>query len=60
MEKNLGFGGINAPPSAPLPTAPPSYEEAIANAGGAPTHPPVVPTQYPPGSAPLQMPMPCM
>ncbi|KYN18042.1 PREDICTED: lipopolysaccharide-induced tumor necrosis factor-alpha factor homolog [Trachymyrmex cornetzi] len=56
MEKNLGF--TNVQPSAPLPTAPPSYEEAIANTGGAPTHPPVMPTPYPPGNAPIQMPMP--
>jgi len=58
MEKNFGF--TNVQPSAPLPTAPPSYEEAIANTGGAPTHPPVLPTPYPPGNAPIQMPMPCM
>ncbi|XP_077266986.1 lipopolysaccharide-induced tumor necrosis factor-alpha factor homolog [Temnothorax americanus] len=56
MEKNVGFAA--AQPSAPLPLAPPSYEEAIANAGGASTHPPVVPTPYPLGSAPVQMPMP--
>ncbi|XP_071556014.1 uncharacterized protein [Temnothorax nylanderi] len=56
MEKNVGFAA--AQPSAPLPMAPPSYEEAIANAGGAPTHPPVVPTTYPLGNAPVQMPMP--
>ncbi|XP_011879852.1 PREDICTED: lipopolysaccharide-induced tumor necrosis factor-alpha factor homolog isoform X2 [Vollenhovia emeryi] len=59
MEKNIGFGAASAQPSAPLPTAPPSYEEAIATAGGAPTHPPsVVPTPYPLGNAPVQMPMP--
>ncbi|XP_011166353.1 lipopolysaccharide-induced tumor necrosis factor-alpha factor homolog isoform X2 [Solenopsis invicta] len=55
MEKNIGFG---AQSSAPLPTAPPSYEEAIANTGGAPTHPPVVPAPYPVGHASVQMPMP--
>ncbi|XP_011644077.1 lipopolysaccharide-induced tumor necrosis factor-alpha factor homolog [Pogonomyrmex barbatus] len=53
MEKNV----VNAQPSV-LPTAPPSYEEAIANTGGASTHPPVGPTSYPLGNAPVQMPMP--
>ena len=56
MEKNVGFG---AQSSAPLPTAPPSYEEAIANTGGAPALPSVVPTPYPLGNASVQMPMPC-
>lgn len=54
MEKNVGFNAANAH----LPTAPPSYEEAIANAGTASTHPSVVPTPYPLGNA-AQMPMPC-
>lgn len=56
MEKNIG---LSAPASAPLPTAPPSYEEAIANTG-APLHPPIGSTPYPLGSAPPPMPMPCM
>lgn len=59
MEKNVGFSAANAQSSGPLPTTPPSYEEAIANAGIAPTHPPVIPTPYPLGNASVQMPMPC-
>lgn len=59
MEKNVGFSATTTQFSAPLPTAPPSYEEAIANAGGAPTQPPVVPIPYPLGNAPVQMPMSC-
>lgn len=59
MEKNIGFSATNAQPSAPLPTAPPSYEEAIANTGGAPLHPPVGSIPYPLGTAPVSMPMPC-
>jgi len=58
MEKNVSFAA-NDQPTAPLPTAPPSYEEAIANTG-APTHPPVIAMPYPQGNAPIQMPMPCM
>jgi hypothetical protein len=54
MEKNVGFGAESS-----LPTASPSYEEAIANTGGAPMHPSVVPTPYPLGNASVQMPMPC-
>lgn len=54
MEKNIG---LSVPASAPLPTAPPSYEEAIANTG-APLHPPIGSTPYPLGSAPTPMPMP--
>lgn len=56
MEKNIGF---SAQPSAPLPTAPPSYEEAIANTGRTPLHPPGS-SPYPLGTAPISMPMPCM
>lgn len=56
MEKNIGFSATNT--SAPLPTAPPSYEEAIASTGGAPLHPPVGSTPYPLGTAPTPMPMP--
>ncbi|CAL1681770.1 unnamed protein product [Lasius platythorax] len=58
MEKNIGFSATNAQPSAPLPTAPPSYEEAIANTGGAPLHPPVGSIPFPLGTAPVSMPMP--
>lgn len=57
MEKNIGF---SAQPSAPLPTAPPSYEEAIANTGRAPLHSPIGFTPSPLGTAPVSMPMPCM
>lgn len=56
MEKNIGFNAANVQ-SAPLPTAPPSYEEAIANAGGVPMPTPVSPP-YPMGAGAAQMPMP--
>ncbi|XP_020288859.1 lipopolysaccharide-induced tumor necrosis factor-alpha factor homolog [Pseudomyrmex gracilis] len=56
MEKP-NFEGPNVQPTAPLPTAPPSYEEAIANAGP-PVHPPVGPAPYPIGLPPVQMPIP--
>lgn len=59
MEKNVGFSATTAQSSVPLPTAPPSYEEAIANAGGASMQPSGVPTPYPLGNASIQMPMPC-
>lgn len=44
-------------PSAPLPTAPPSYEEAIADSGGVPAQSSVANPPYPVGAA--AMPMPC-
>lgn len=60
MEKNIGFGTHS---SIPLPTAPPSYEEAIASAAGEPVRPPVTSPPYPLGPAsvpmPISMPMPC-
>ncbi|EZA61862.1 hypothetical protein DMN91_006353 [Ooceraea biroi] len=57
MEKNIGFGGASAHSSAPLPTAPPSYEEAIASAGE-PMRPPVTSPPYPLGAASVPIPMP--
>jgi len=58
MEKNIGFGATSAHSSAPLPTAPPSYEEAIASAGEA-MCPSVTSPPYPMGSSAISMPMPC-
>lgn len=46
-------------PSAPLPTAPPSYEEAIANTGAVSVQPSVANPPYPVGGAAMPMPMPC-
>lgn len=63
MEKNIGFSAANAQPSSLLPTAPPSYEEAIANTGALntpmPMNPPVGSAPYPLGTTPVPMPMPC-
>lgn len=53
MEKNVNLGHS----SAPLPSAPPSYEEAIASAGES-MRPPVSSPPYPLGSATVPMPMP--
>lgn len=55
MEKDMGFSAPNAQPSSFLPTAPPSYEEAIANTG-VPVKPLVGSAPYPLGTT---MPMPC-
>ncbi|XP_014471884.1 PREDICTED: lipopolysaccharide-induced tumor necrosis factor-alpha factor homolog [Dinoponera quadriceps] len=44
--------------SAPLPTAPPSYEEAIANTGGGPVQQSVANPPYPVGGPAMPMPMP--
>ncbi|XP_012232328.1 lipopolysaccharide-induced tumor necrosis factor-alpha factor homolog [Linepithema humile] len=57
MEKNVGFSAANAQPSNLLPTAPPSYEEAIANTG-VPMNPPVGSAPYPLGITPVPMAMP--
>lgn len=59
MEKNTGFSAPTVQPSAPLPTAPPSYEEAIAYAGALPVHSAVTSPPYPAGTAAVPMPMPC-
>lgn len=58
MEKP-NFEGPNAQSIAPLPTAPPSYEEAIANVGP-PVHPSVGSAPYPIGLPSVQMPISCM
>lgn len=52
MEKNIGFSAINAQPSSMLPTAPPSYEDAIAT--GVPVNPPVGSASL--GTTPMPMP----
>ena len=44
-------------PSAPLPTAPPSYEEAVAQSGFVPNLPSNPP--YPTGGPQMPMPTPC-
>lgn len=55
MEKNLGFGDGSPQATAPPPTAPPSYEEAVASAASMP-HQPINIPPYPVG--PSAMPMP--
>lgn len=54
MEKAVGFAGGSVQPSAPPPTAPPSYEEAVGNV----TYPPPQPNIPPYPVGPSTMPVP--
>lgn len=51
MEKNKGFASTQ--PSAPPPSAPPSYEEAVENAAGISRQPNIPPYPVGPSSMPI-------
>ena len=53
MEKNIGFASGSAQPSAPPPTAPPSYEEAVGNVTSPPLQPNIPPYPVGPSAMPL-------
>ncbi|KAF3425310.1 hypothetical protein E2986_02336 [Frieseomelitta varia] len=53
MEKNKGFASGSTQPSAPPPSAPPSYEEAVENAAGISRQPNIPPYPVGPSSMPI-------